>query len=306
MSKGRLLTIAIVVIVGVTVVSIRPFSQGASVLPPIRSGSVSVLTKSTVLYFDIGASVSVGVQPTPRDPRGQPTNRGYSNRLVTLDAVKGVTLKLTELGCPGESIATMLHGPDPCYVTPDTQLSDAVALLHAHHGAVTLVTVDLGFNTLDVCLRGIDIDLTCITAQLSLLRQQLGQVMRALTKAAGPNVVFIGLGHYNPYLTKATKEGAAEVFAGNSLVALQRMNQSLSQVYSSFNVRMADISRAFHEQDTKVVRNIKKEITTANVLYECKFTWMCAPKPFGPNIHPTDAGYLAIAQAIEAVLPARL
>jgi hypothetical protein len=250
--------------------------------------------------------VSVGVQPTPRDPKGQPTNRGYSNRLVTLEAAKGVTLKLSELGCPGESIATMLHGPDPCYVTPDTQLSDAVAFLHTHLDAVTLVTVDLGFNTLDVCLRSLDIDLTCVVAQLSLLRQQLDQVMRALTRAAGPNVVFIGLGHYNPYLTKSTKEGAAEVFAKNSLVALRKMNQSLLQVYGSFKLRMANISKAFHEEDTHVVRNTKKEITTANVQYECKFTWMCAPKPFGPNIHPTNAGYLAIAQAIEAVLPNRL
>jgi hypothetical protein len=306
MSKGRLLTIAIVVIIGVTVVSVRPFVQGTSASPPTTSRSSNVTIKSTILYIDIGASVSVGVQPTPRDPRGQPTNRGYSNRLVTLEAAKGVTLKLSELGCPGESIATMLHGPDPCYVTPDTQLSDAVVLLRVHHASAALVTVDLGFNTLDVCLRTLDIDLTCVTAQLSLLRQQLAQVMRALTKAAGPKVVFIGLGHYNPYLTKSTKEGAAEVFAGNSLVALRRMNQSLSQVYGSFNVRMADISKAFHEQDTHVVRNIKKEITTANVVFECKFTWMCAPKPFGPNIHPTDAGYLAIAKTIQAVLPAKL
>lgn len=304
MSKSRVLAIAIVVIVGVTVVSVRPNLQSSASSPPMANRSASVPTK--VLYLDIGASVSVGVQPTPRDPRGQPTNRGYSNRLVTLEAVKGVTLKLTELGCPGESIATMLHGPDPCYVAPDTQLSDAVASLRAHHDSVILVTVDLGFNTLDICLRSLDIDLTCVTAQLSMLRQQLDQVMRALTNAAGPKVVFIGLGHYNPYLTKSVKEGAAEVFAGNSLVALQRMNQALSQVYGSFNVRMADISSAFHEEDTHVVRNTKKEITTANVQYECKFTWMCAPKPFGPNIHPTDAGYLAIAKAIEAVLPARL
>src|SRR5664280_562583 len=178
--------------------------------------TTSTLTsKTTVLYLDIGASVSVGVQPTPRHPRGQPTNRGYSNRLVTFEASKGVTLKLTELGCPGESIATMLHGPDPCYVAPDTQLSDSIAFLRAHHNAVTLVTVDLGFNTLDVCLHHLDIDLTCVTPQLALLRLQLGQVLRALISVAGPYVTFIGLGHYNPYLTMSTKEGAAEVFATN-------------------------------------------------------------------------------------------
>ena len=284
----------------------RPDSQGSPASASTTGPSHALLAKTSVLYLDIGASVSVGVQPTPRDPSGQPTNRGYSNRLVTIEAAKGIALKLTELGCPGESIAMMINGPDPCYVAPDTQLSDAVTFLRTHHALVTVVTVDLGFNTLDVCLRKLDIDLTCVTPKLALLRQQLRQVMRALTSAAGPNVVMIGLGHYNPYLTKAIKEGAAEVFAKNSVVALRRMNQSLSQVYSSFKVRMADVATAFHEEDIRVVRVSKKEVTTANVQYECKFTWMCAPKPFGPNLHPTDAGYQAIAQAIAALLPAPL
>jgi lysophospholipase L1-like esterase len=258
---------------------------------------------ATVLYLDIGASVSVGVQPTPRDPHGQPTNRGYSNRLVALEAAKGITMKLTELGCPGESIATMLHGPDPCYVMPDTQLSDAVAFLRSHHGARTLVTVDLGFNTFDGCLIRMDIDLTCVTPRLALLRRQLTQVMRALTAAAGPRVTFVGLGHYNPYLTKSTKEGKAEVFALHSVSAMHQMNAALAQVYGSFGVAMADVSRAFHEEDTRVIHLTKTETTTQNVKFECALTWMCAPKPFGPNIHPNDAGYRAIAGAIAAVLP---
>jgi len=306
MSTKRLLaaTTTTVVLIAVIVALVRSNAPGSAATT--TSGSTALTSKMTVLYLDVGASVSVGVQPTPRDPKGQPTNRGYSNRLVTIEAAKGITLKLTELGCPGESIATMLHGPDPCYVTPDTQLSDAVAFLRAHHNAVTLVTVDLGFNTLDVCLHNLDIDLTCVTPQLALLRQQLGQVMRALTSAAGPHVTFIGLGHYNPYLTMSTKEGAAEVFATNSVVALRQMNRSLSQVYGSFRVRVADIATAFHEEDVRIVRISKKESTTVNVQFECKLTWMCAPRPYGPNIHPSDSGYAAIANAIVAVLPPKM
>lgn len=266
----------------------------------LRAGGV---VAPRVLYLDVGASVSVGVQPTPLRPRGQPTNRGYSNRLVAFEAAKGVTLTLKELGCPGESLATMIHGPDPCYHAGDTQLSDAVALLRQHRSAVTLVTVDLGFNTLDVCLRGLDIDLTCVTPRLALLRRQLRYVMHELTAAAGPHVFFVGLGHYNPYLTSSTKEGAAEVFAKNSEVALRRMNASLAQVYGAYHVPMANVSAAFHEEDSRKVYLGKKEPTTVNVQYECRFTWMCAPKPFGPNIHPTNAGYQAITGAIVAVLP---
>ncbi|MGC1419348.1 MAG: hypothetical protein WA786_04420 [Acidimicrobiales bacterium] len=306
-SAKRLLatTVAMVVVMAVFLALVRPNSQ-SSAATTTTSVSTALTSKTVVLYLDIGASVSVGVQPTPRDPKGQPTNRGYSNRLVTIEAAKGVALRLTQLGCPGESIATMLHGPDPCYVAPDTQLSDAVAFLRIHHNAVTLVTVDLGFNTLDVCLHHVDIDLTCVTRQLALLRQQLGQVMRVLTNAAGPKVTFVGLGHYNPYLTLSTKEGVAEVFAVNSVAALRQMNRSLSLVYGSFKMPMADITAAFHEGDTRVVRNSKKEVTSVNVQYECKFTWMCAPRPFGPNIHPNNSGYLAIAKAIAAVLPPTL
>jgi len=296
--------LSVVVLIVGTVAAVRTVAQGSS-SPP--SSATTVLNKTTdVLYLDIGASVSVGVQPTPRDPRGQPTNRGYANRLVTLEALKGVTLRLTQVGCPGESIAAMIHGPDPCYVYPDTQLSDAIVFLRAHYNAVTLVTVDLGFNTLDVCFHNLDIDLKCVVPQLALLRQQLSVVMRSLTRAAGPHVAFIGLGHYNPYLSKSKKEGWAETFAGNSIVALRLMNQSLSEVYGSFKISLADVSEVFHEEDTTIIHISKKENTTANVQYECKLTWMCAPTPFGPNIHPNDAGYLAIAKAIAAVWPSRI
>ena len=304
MSIKRLPTILTVVAVLVAVIVTLVLSRTpGSATTTTTSFSTPPGSAKTVLYLDIGASVSVGVQPTPRAPKGQPTNRGYSNRLVTIEAAKGVRLKLTELGCPGESIATMLHGPDPCYVMPDTQLSDAIAFLRAHHNALTLVTVDLGFNTLDVCLRHVDIDLTCVTPQLALLRQQLGQVLAILTRVAGPHVSFVGLGHYNPYLTLSGKEGATEVFAGNSVAALRQMNRSLAQVYGSYKIPMANVAAAFHEEDTRVVHVVKKEATTVNVQYECKFTWMCAPAPYGPNIHPSDAGYEAIAHAVAAALP---
>ncbi len=169
----------------------------------------------------------------------------------------------------------------------------------------TLVTVDLGFNTLDVCLRHFDIDLTCVTPRLKLLRSQLTQVMRVLTSAAGPHVSFIGVGHYNPYLSLSTKEGSKETFATNSVAALRQMNHSFAKVYGFFKVPMADVASAFHEEDLGVVRIPHKESTTVNVQYECKLTWMCAPKPYGPNIHPSDAGYAAIAKAIAVLLPPR-
>lgn len=279
---------------------------GAVVAGVVRTPSPVDAAATPVLYLDLGASVSRGVQPTKAVPTGQPTPRGYANRLVALERARGVELRLTELGCPGESLATMLHGPDPCYLAPDTQLSDAVAYLRTHHGARTLVTIDMGFNTLDVCFRGVDIDAACVTPVLTTLRRQLTAVVAALVRAAGPSVRFVGLNHYNPYLVKGAKEGVKEVFAANSVTALSRMNRVFARVYGSFGIPVADVEGAFHEDDTHLVAVAgQKERVPANVVYECRYTWMCAPRPYGPNIHPTDAGYAAIARAILAVFPRR-
>lgn len=282
----------LVVVIAVAVVALALTSRPSSASP-----------RRNVLYLDLGASVSRGVQPTPADPFGQPTSRGYANRLVALRAPKGVRLRLTQLGCPGESLATMINGPDPCYLAPDTQLSDAVAYLKAHRAAPTLVSVDLGFNTLDVCFHHLDIDLACVNPQLATMRSQLTSVMATLERNAGPHVVFLGLGHYNPYLTRAGAEGKTEAFAHNSVVAMARMNRALAAVYRGFHARFVDVADAFHEPDTTIIQRPGHEAIAVNVKYECQLTWMCAKAPYGPNIHPTDAGYAAIAAAMEAALP---
>ncbi len=283
--------------------SILAATLAAAVALPLGARASSATAPRTVLYLDLGASVSRGVQPTPADPFGQPTTRGYANRLVTLQGTRGVHLHLTQLGCPGESLATMINGPDPCYLPPDTQLSDAVAFLKAHRAATTLVSVDLGFNTLDVCFHHLDIDLACVNPQLAKMRSQLATVMSTLERSAGPHVVFLGLGHYNPYLTRAGAEGKTEAFARNSVVAMARMNQALAAVYGSAHARFVDVAEAFHEPDTTVIQKPGHEAIAVNVTYECRLTWMCAKAPYGPNIHPTDAGYAAIAAAMARAVP---
>ena len=70
--------------------------------------------------------------------------------------------------------------------------------------------------------------------------------------APGPRVHFVGLNHYNPYLTKGTKEGVLEAFAANSVTALTRMNRVFDQVYGSFHIPVADVEGAFHEDNARL------------------------------------------------------
>ena len=267
------------------------------------STSATVRKGQRIYYLDVGASVSVGVQPTVQKPKGQRTNEGYANRLVALAAAKGVQLRLTQIGCPGESTLTLINGRNPCYKSVDTQLSDAVAYLKSHHLRDVLITIDMGFNDIVKCLAGEHVNTPCVASQMNQLRRQLPTIPSRLTRAEGPNVTLVGIDHYNPYLADALKGHQGAAFAASSTVVLTQLNNVLTKDYSSFNIPVAKVALAFATYDRSPLMTAKHGVIPTNVAKVCALTWMCASKPYGPNIHPNDSGYQVIANAIMRVLP---
>jgi len=268
------------------------------------SSAAGAATATTVFYLDIGASVSVGVQPTSNAPQGQPTSRGYANRLVTLEAARGVTLQLTQLGCPGESTTTMMTGADKCYRYPDSQLTDAVAYLRSHHDQTGLVTIDLGFNDIAPCLQAMTVDAACVSQNLAQLESQLPLIISALKAAAGANVTFIGLNHYNPYLAGSINGLRGARFASQSVAVLQQLNDVLQQVYDANGIAVANVVKAFDQNAPRTSTVlVNGRLIPANALVACSLTWMCRRGPYGANLHPNNAGYEAITDAIAALLP---
>lgn len=265
--------------------------------------SAAVRKGPRIYYLDVGASVSVGVQPTPLKPKGQPTNEGYANRLVTLAAAKGVHLALTQIGCPGESTLTLINGRNPCYKSVDTQLSDAVAYLRAHHNRDVLITIDMGFNNIVKCLANAHVNASCVALQMGQLKQQLPVILSRLTKAEGPNVTLAGLNHYNPHLANALNGNRGATFARSSTLVMTQLNDVLSKMYHSFKIPVADVAKDFATTDQTPVATKAHGVIPTNVARVCALTWMCAPKPYGPNIHPNDSGYKVIARSIMKVLP---
>jgi lysophospholipase L1-like esterase len=265
--------------------------------------SAGAATGSPIFYLDIGASVSVGVQPTPFAPNGQRTDQGYSNDLVALEAAAGVTMTLDEVGCPGESTSTMVFGGDRCYLSPSTQLSDAVAFLSAHRDQTGLVTIDLGFNDVIPCIAHTAVDQACLDRQVGVVRQQLTMIVSTLKAAAGAHVFFVGVGHYNPYRALPGRGERGRLLAARRAAAIEELNTTLHDVYGSFSIPMADVAAAFNDLAGTSVRVIDGHARSAGAARTCALTWMCRPAPLTPNIHPNDRGYLVIAQAIQAVLP---
>jgi len=251
-------------------------------------------------YLDLGASVSLGLQPTGSVPREAPSPNGYADDLVAQQADQGGPLHLVHMGCPGETTATMIEGDGRCYRLFDSQLSDAVAFLRAHVDERGLVTVDIGFDNVARCLAHRNVDEECVEDGLDLVTHQLPQIIDALRDAAGPDVRVIGVGAYDPYLADGI-DPADQAFALASEDVITRLNAALLESFSDAGVPMADIAAAFSGQDARAPAGAEPLASLAQ--RTCELTWMCSPSPFGPNIHPNDEGYLTIASAITAKLP---
>jgi hypothetical protein len=65
-------------------------------------------------------------------------------------------------------------------------------------------------------------------------------------------------------------------------------------VYAQLGVPVANVEGAFHTTDWSVVPIIG---LPRNVLIALTWTWMGAPPPSGPDVHPNAIGYGAIAAA---------
>jgi lysophospholipase L1-like esterase len=276
----------------------------ASFATLVAAGSTNAGADPAVsaFYLDIGGSASLGVQPTVGYPKGQRTDDGYADYLVTLEATKGVTLDLHEIGCSGETTNTMLHGGDKCYVSPDTQLNEALSFLQSHHDDDGLITIDLGFNDLRPCFHNWSTDQKCVMRQLATVRAQLTEIIDLMSDVAGPNVRFVGVGHYDPFLGDALNGQIHSVVAVRSLTVIRHLDQVLSTVYRSFGIPMANVGQAFEINSTSPVAIVGLGTVPENVAEVCQLTWMCQPEPLGPNIHPNAAGYETIAAAINRAL----
>ncbi len=267
------------------------------------SGVAGATTTASVFYLDIGGSGSVGVQPTVAVPHGEPTASGYANDLVTIEAAQGVTLQLLQTGCPGESTTTMLFGGDHCYASPITQLTSDVAFLQSHRDQAGIVTVDLGFNNVVKCIKLSTGVSTCLNQGLATVRRELPVIMSTLVAAAGPDVHFVGVGHYDPFLASALHGVAGEAKAATSLDAMTSLNRTLSTIYQSFLIPTANVARAFKNFDRTPTLLAGAGTVATNVAETCSLTWMCQLAPFGPNLHPNDDGYEVIASVIAGKLP---
>jgi lysophospholipase L1-like esterase len=263
----------------------------------LLAAPLATANEGTRYYVSLGDSLAAGVQPNGQPPFGE-TDEGYTDQLYA--ALKADDPKLTHirLGCGGESTTSMVEGSQLPWVAfscgpPDfylhryphkTQLAEAVAFLHAHRQFVSLVTIDIGGN--DVIGPG----------GAGEISENLPTILAQLREAAGPDVPIVGMNYYGPGLPGAWEQGGLPAVADYA-DALVDFNDFLEGFYTDAGMPVADVESAFSSTDLTLVGGVPR-----NVVLVCQWTWLCAPPPFGGDLHPNAAGYAVIARAFLDVL----
>ena len=263
-------------------------------------------------YLALGDSLSQGVQPaTPPLPAGAAlgqsveTSQGYADDIeahYAPDYRGGLTLE--KLGCPGETSTSMLTGAgSPCSYPEGSQLGAAVAFIKANRGKVGLITLDIGANNVDGCVSGGAISPSCIAGGIAAARHDLPLILSALRDAAGPRTTIVGMNLYDPFLADYLTGAAGQAAAAESVGLAQEVNQLIESTDAQYGAATADVQDAFSTADATDTAVLPGAGTVPlNVDRVCTWTWMCAPAPFGPNIHANAAGYQVIAGAFEQAI----
>ncbi len=263
-------------------------------------------------YVAIGASQTLGFQPSASDGQ-QATDQGYTNDLLAIEKARWPELQLVTFACPGIRVDMALVGRTTnrpgsmaaetasgrCRRSTGSEVGTASAFIGSHPGQVVLVTVDLGFPDITVCLKHAAIDSACVTDALARVRSDLPRVVSRLRMAGGSSLRIVGLDYEDPFLGYYVgQSGSDSSFAEASLQVVDRLDRVVSAAYKSAGARLAQVSDAF---DTNVIAPSSlrgRGTVPLDVKRICTLTWMCIDR----NPHPNAKGYRAIASAVAAAL----
>jgi lysophospholipase L1-like esterase len=248
-------------------------------------------------YLALGDSLSVGVQPNGHGSDVS-TSQGYADDLYALYRLRVPGLGLAKLGCSGETSTTMIEG-GICYPAGGGgQLGAALDFLASHR--VSLITLDIGGDDVYRCYSSADVS-SCVSGALPTLGENLSYILGCLRRAAGETPI-IAMNYYDPFLAAWLDGAAGKTLAAESVPATNGFNEVLEGVYGAFHVPVADVAGAFRVDSTAVVPDLNIPVGT---LLALTWTWMGAPAPFGPDIHPNAAGYVVIAGAFAKTIAGR-
>jgi hypothetical protein len=192
----------------------------------------------------------------------------------------------------------MIHG-GICPYPRRSQLAQASAFLRAHRGQVALITIDVGANDPNSCVRssGLVAIVRCLSVKAKTALRNLETILSRLRSAGGSKVLIVGMTYYVPELGLWLNGNSGIDLAVLSERLALGYGRMLTGEYHRFGARVANVFGAFSSGDfAHRVRLRGHGVVPRNVAVVCTLTWMCAGPPRGPNEHANAAGYGLIAR----------
>ena len=239
-------------------------------------------------YLALGDSIAYGFQPDKsKTAPASAFATGYVDRFAARLRKLSPKIEVVNYGCAGESTVTFTRGG--CEGLADgfklhdtfrgSQLSAALSFLRAHPAQVSPVTLTLfgndWFPIFDSC-KG---NLGCVRqrgpGQIAAFGSRLTLILKRL-RAAAPNTEIIVTGSWN--------------------IDPESLEQ-LRPVYRSLDAAIARAATASHARfaNTVAAFNPRGSLRTQTARL-CALSFICSKG----DPHPTDAGYVAIADAVTA------
>ncbi|MDB5074890.1 MAG: hypothetical protein JWO42_1069 [Chloroflexi bacterium] len=300
-SRSRLSRSTAALRLGIAALLVLAFSVGLAPAAQARASHDNEGHHHARYYLALGASFAFGYQKAKLNAElaagtynPASFNTGYVDDFAHRLADDDSHLQTVNYSCPAETTQSFINGGCPFhlsglslhndYPTTTSQLSVAVAFLNSHPHQVRTITIsltDLAGNALSALYFGTcqgqtparPQDLACLVAALPAFfaQTQAGadQILTAL-QAASPSSQILVLQEFDPLMLALPQ----------SVAPFQQMNAILATVATAHGVVLADGITPF---------------TPANL---CTLTAVCTPPLY--DIHPTDAGYLVLAQALWA------
>jgi lysophospholipase L1-like esterase len=190
-----------------------------------------------------------------------------------------------------------------CHYRAGSQLAAAAGFLRAHRGRVSLVTIDIGANDPGSCFTlPVAVPVPPCTAGPALATAvNLARIVSSVRSAAGRRVTIIGMSYYAPELPEWRLGPAGRRAARTSARTTLAYDRMLARAFASAGDRVADVAGAFATADFSGQATLPRlGLMPDSVAAVCRWTWVCAPPPRGPDKHPNTAGYAAIARAFLA------
>jgi lysophospholipase L1-like esterase len=263
------------------------------------AGTAAASPATSISYYvSVGDSMAAGFQPIG------PFARGYANQLYRDVQGQIPGLRLNKLGCPGETIDSMVNG-GICPYPSGSQLNEAIAFLKAHRGRIQFITIDIGANDwLDACFDGVLIDVACTRSILPDLTAGIRYILDRL-QAVAPGVPIAGMTYHDPFLgfwVLAPVHGPD--IARQDQEADAVLDVGLTDAYKKGGAVVANIAGPdFFDTGNfgDMVWTPKWGQIPVNVANACAWTWFCSLN-FTGDVHPSTAGFGLVADALKGAL----